>query len=244
MRLLVDAGNTRVKWQLRNDDVIVRQGVGAFGPALFNDLAGLDSSISGVAVSTVVSEQKRIELSRLLARHIAVPPQFYWAEAERGGLVNAYATPERMGADRWHGMYGAWKDLAGGFAVIDAGSAVTVDYVDDSGRHLGGYILPGRGMMLRSLKNDAARIGFEDHEVSAGDPGASTTECVHHGLFWLWQAMASRIHRDCHTSGINTILVTGGDAAGIQAAGLQADLAGDLVLAGLAAIDAEEQAAS
>ena len=85
------------------------------------------------------------------------PIVFHWAEPHRGGLVNAYTETDRMGADRWHAMYAAWQADAGGFAVVDAGSAITIDYVADSGKHLGGYILPGKQMMLRSLRQDAAQ---------------------------------------------------------------------------------------
>ena len=96
-------------------------------------------------------------------------------------------------------------------------------------------------MMLRSLKNDAARIGFEDHQTDAGEPGMSTTECVHHGRFWLWQSMVDRIHQDCLQNDLRNLLVTGGDAGGLLAAGLRADRVDDLVLAGLDEIDTEER---
>ncbi|MGM0769294.1 MAG: type III pantothenate kinase [Pseudomonadota bacterium] len=240
MRLLIDAGNTRVKWQLRERQALVRQGADEFNENLFAELANLGASVNHVAISTVISEARRIELVRVLGRFVCVTPRFFWSEANRGGLVSAYEDPAMMGADRWHAMYGAWQKVSGAFAVVDAGSAITVDYVNAQGAHLGGYILPGRGMMLRSLKNDAARIGFGDHDAHAGEPGGSTTECVHHGLFWLWQSMVSRIQQDCRVNGISSILLTGGDAAGIKAAGLRADHVEDLVLAGLAAIDAEE----
>lgn len=244
MRLLIDAGNTRVKWVLLDGDARVLDGVGELQDDPFSALSTMAGAISRVVVSTVASENKRCELADVLARYVAVKPVFYWSETRRAGLSNAYADPGKMGADRWHGMYGAWTLLGDSFAVIDAGSAITVDYVDADGGHLGGYILPGRRMMLRSLRNDAARIGFEDHKSDAGDPGSTTTECVHHGLFWLWQSMVARVHEDCRTQGINNILVTGGDASGLLAAGLNADEVPDLVIKGLATIDAEEQARS
>lgn len=244
MRLLIDAGNTRVKWVLLDGDTRVLDGVGGLQDDPFSALSKIGGTIYGVAVSTVVSESKRCDLADVLSRYVSVNPIFYWSESRRSGLLNAYNDPGMMGADRWHGMYGAWTMLGDGFAVIDAGSAITVDYVDSDGRHLGGYILPGRRMMLRSLRNDAARIGFEDHKSDAGDPGHSTTECVHHGLFWLWQSMVARVHEDCRNHGIENILVTGGDASGLLAAGLNADEVPDLVIKGLAAIDAEERAHS
>ncbi|MDX1598724.1 MAG: type III pantothenate kinase [Marinobacter sp.] len=240
MRLLIDAGNTRVKWQVVEGERRVLEGVGALDNDPFAGLSAVRGKVSRIAVSTVASEDKRRFLTEALSCYTSVKPCFYWSEAERNGLVNIYEDPGKMGADRWHGMYGAWTRLGGGFAVVDAGSAITIDFVAAHGQHLGGYILPGRRMMLRSLRNDAARIGFEDHRSDAGDPGASTTECVHHGLFWLWQSMAARIHQDCRARAIGRILVTGGDASGVLAAGLGADHLPDLVLHGLAAIDVEE----
>ncbi|MEQ9544398.1 MAG: type III pantothenate kinase [Marinobacter sp.] len=240
MRLLIDAGNTRVKWQLVEGKRRVLDGVGTLDSDPFASLSPVRGSVSRIAVSTVASDDKRRSLIEALSCYTPVRPCFYWSEVERAGLVNAYDDPRKMGADRWHGMYGAWIRQGASFAVVDVGSAITVDYVDAHGKHLGGYILPGRRMMLRSLRNDAARIGFEDHRSDAGDPGASTTECVHHGLFWLWQSMAARIHQDCRARAIDCVLVTGGDASGILAAGLEADHLPDLVLHGLAAIDAEE----
>lgn len=239
MRLLIDAGNTRVKWQLVENGRKVLDGVGALEGDPFSGLSSVKAKISHIAVSTVASEDKRQYLAEMMSHYTSVKPCFYWSEAERAGLVNAYGDPGKMGADRWHGMYGAWIRQGGSFAIVDAGSAITVDYVEAGGKHLGGYILPGRRMMLRSLRNDAARIGFDDHRSDAGDPGASTTECVHHGLFWLWQSMAARIHQDCRAKSIDCVLVTGGDASGMLAAGLEAEHLPDLVLHGLAAIDAE-----
>ena len=147
-----------------------------------------------------------------------------------------------MGADRWHGMYGAWQLLRGGFAVVDAGTAITVDYVAADGRHIGGYILPGLKMMLRSLQLDAARIGFDSRDSGITSPGRDTGECVNHGLSWLFQSAIERIHSDTRTYGLPDIVVTGGDASRLLDLGLAADYRPSLVLEGLDAVDREEQA--
>mgnify|MGYP003652705160 CR=1 FL=1 len=190
MKLLVDAGNTRLKWLLVGDGHLVGTGsaiLDADDP--FCDIRCQSAHIRRVAVSTVISEERR------------------------------------MGADRWHAMYAAWQADEGGFAVVDAGSAITIDYVADTGAHLGGYILPGKQMMLRSLRQDAARIGFDVSDVQAAEPGASTTECVQHGLVWLWASMAARIEADCRRLD----------------AGLSAHHEPSLVLKGLAAVDGESE---
>jgi len=240
MRLLVDAGNTRLKWQLNQQETIIAGGACRFdGQDWLEELSPYAERISHIAVSTVMSEARRVNLVERLAPLLAANVCFYWSETSRGGLRNAYSDVSKMGADRWHAMYAGWHRNASGFAVIDAGSAITVDYVADDGGHLGGYILPGKQMMLRSLQQDAARIGFESIDTGAGHPGMSTTECVQHGVVWLWQGLIRQLLADCQRYGIDRILCTGGDAEVLVAAGLPGQNDPGLVLAGLAAIDAE-----
>lgn len=240
MRLLVDAGNSRLKWRLERAGRVVGQGVGVLDdsdpfPGLSADLA----EVQVVAVSTVAAEAKRLRLFDYLSERSGAPVRFYWSEPRRNGLINVYADHQKMGADRWHAMYAAWSSSRQGFAVVDAGSAVTVDYVDDSGRHLGGFILPGLQMMLRSLRTDAARIGFDPSQVLDTRPGKSTGECVNHGLAWLSAGMIDRIHQDARDFNLREIVVTGGDADRLLGLGLRAMNRPQLVLDGLALIDHE-----
>lgn len=242
MKLFIDAGNTRLKWCLEQNRSMIASGVGSLEePVCFDGLNQGVGPIGSVAVSTVASEEKRERLAEALADVCPAPPRFYWAEAARGGLRNAYPDETRMGADRWHAMYGAWSSHRRGFVVIDAGSAVTVDYVDAAGQHLGGYILPGLQMMVRSLRNDAARIWFDPDLVLETGPGRTTGECVNHGLGWLSQAMIERVQLDARTLGLADILVTGGDASRLVQLGLPGTLIPDLVLLGLRAIEAEDR---
>ena len=241
MKLYVDAGNTRLKWCLEEAGETVASGAGALdGESPLAGIAGFASRIRRIAVSTVASEENRERLLGYLAGLSNVPARCYWSEPERAGLQNAYSDYHRMGADRWHAMYGAWLGHKQGFVVVDAGSAVTVDFVDQCGRHLGGYILPGLQMMFRSLKTDAARIGFDPGQVWATGPGKSTGECVNHGLAWLSDAMIVRILQDAQVFGLAEILVTGGDADRLIGLGLCGIHRPDLVLAGLRAIADEE----
>lgn len=241
MKLLIDAGNTRIKWQLLSREGVVQRGQGAQEiESAFEEWAPWAADIERIAISTVISEGARKRLQARLEATCGAPVVFHWAEDRRGKLVNAYSDVSKMGADRWHAMCGGWRaNGAGGFVVVDAGSAITVDYVAHTGRHLGGYILPGKQMMLRSLKQDAARIGFDCLDSDQGAPGTSTTECVQHGLVWLREAMVGRIHQDCGHFGLDQILVTGGDAPGLVGAGLCAIHDPYLVLNGLAAVDGE-----
>lgn len=242
MRLLMDLGNSRLKWQLRQGLTVIDQGAGDLDVGgLISGLGDAAHGISGVAISTVASEDACRGLEEALSNRLSMRPRFYWAEAGRGGLVNAYQDFHRMGADRWHGMYGAWKELGGGFAVVDAGTAMTVDYVAADGRHIGGYIVPGLKMMLRSLQLDAARVGFDVRDSRQSEPGRDTGECVNHGLAWLFRGAIERIHADARDYGLAKILATGGDAARLLDLGLEADVRPSLVLDGLNAVDLEER---
>lgn len=242
MRLLVDAGNTRLKWQLREGRTVVAEGTG--GVTDPDPLVDFPDTVvpEAVAISSVASDEALSILLRRLILRFGRPPRCYWAEAKRAGLANAYARPEKMGADRWHAMYGAWLTYRAGFVVVDAGSAVTIDYVNASGQHLGGFILPGQGMMVRNLQQDVARVNFEPTDVVRDVPGRDTSECVNHGLSWLLSGIIERVHRDARRHHLRDIIVTGGDAPRWLAAGLRAKHCVDLVFDGLAAIDAEERA--
>lgn len=241
MKLYIDAGNSRLKWFVDDQGQVVASGVGTLDSE--QPVVGIGSAaeqIGAIAISTVASEEKQWQLASSLAELCPAPVHFYWAEFARGGLVSAYQDASRMGADRWHAMYGAWLHHKRGFAVVDAGSAVTVDYVNSHGQHLGGYILPGLQMMLRSLRTDAARIWFDPEQVLSTGPGKSTGECVNHGLAWLSAAMTERVVSDARTFGLADVLVTGGDADRLIGLGLPAIHRPDLVLQGLHAIDVEE----
>lgn len=238
MKLFVDAGNTRIKWQLRDGARTITRGVGTItDSALFEDCVAHASELSRVCVSTVRSEDDRASLLAALADLTPAPVRFYWTAPEWRGLRCAYGDYGAMGADRWHALVGAWQLTRGGCAVIDAGSALTIDFLAPEGRHVGGYILPGRQMMLRSLRQDAARIAFtSDVQDRSTSPGQSTASCVHNGLDWLADAIVGRLHSDCRGHGIERVFITGGDAPLLSSAGLRAEYRPDLVIEGLMAV--------
>ncbi|WP_323754779.1 type III pantothenate kinase [Marinobacter sp.] len=241
MILLIDSGNTRIKWRLISGVQGVAVGAADLrDPEPFSKLVPYADRISQVCVSTVGSEASQSALEAEVVKVTPAPIRFYWSESQRNGLQNSYQDVSRMGADRWHAMVAAWEHYKAGCAIIDAGSAVTVDYVNDNGLHLGGFILPGLGMMRRSLKLDAARIGFEVDDQLNTRPGKTTGECANHGLAWLTEGVIRQTHRDATTYGLRHILVTGGDASRFIGLGLEARHCRGLVLDGLQKVVAQD----
>jgi len=239
--LYIDFGNTRVKWRLMRSSERIDGGVADLTvPEPFHSLQKYAGEVVCVCVSTVASEANRNILEAAIARVTPAPVRFYWSESERDGLKNSYQDVSKMGADRWHAMVAAWGRFRAGCAIVDAGSAVTVDYIDDRGHHIGGFILPGLRMMRRSLKLDAARIGFDADEQLDTRPGKTTGECANHGLAWLTEGVVRHTHRDVATYELQHVLVTGGDAQRFIGLGLQAEYCPELVLDGLNRVAAQD----
>lgn len=160
MLLLVDAGNTRVKWALAHPDAQAGTWV-ATGAALHEGLDALGAEWQGAGVtraivSNVAGDGLRGRLAALLGP-IAV--DWFASSAERAGLVNGYREPQRLGCDRFAAAIGA-RALAPGrdLVVATCGTATTVDAVTAGGRFAGGMILPGLALMAGALARNTAQL--------------------------------------------------------------------------------------
>jgi type III pantothenate kinase len=92
--------------------------------------------------------------SRYCHDHWQRAPEFLVAERTAFGLSNGYRQPAQLGIDRWLALLGAFSLGDSPACVVDCGSALTIDLLADQGRHLGGVILPGLGMMRHALLRD------------------------------------------------------------------------------------------
>ena len=70
----------------------------------------------------------------------------------------SYATPDTLGPDRIAVASAAWLAKRKPVMVVDAGTCITVDYVDGDGMYRGGAIMPGLDMKFRALHNFTARL--------------------------------------------------------------------------------------
>jgi type III pantothenate kinase len=166
--LLVDAGNTRVKWALA--DRGAAPGVWlASGAALRNagELDALGDAWRGQPVAAALlcnvagdATRQALEAQLQLAFGQALPPSDWFRSApEAGGLRNGYRNPQQLGADRFAAAIGAralYPDEA--LLVVTCGTATTVDAVTPDGTFLGGMILPGLDLMARSLAAGTAQL--------------------------------------------------------------------------------------
>jgi type III pantothenate kinase len=157
--LLVDIGNTRVKWALLRAgapsrvQALAHQGeAGAVARLVRRAPRGVDRLIA-VNVAGAAFERT---LSRAARERFGIAPEFIRSGRRACGVVNGYREVWRLGADRWMGVIGAHRLVGGGARGRDAlvvivGTALTVDLVTRAGRHRGGAIVPGPDTMVASL---------------------------------------------------------------------------------------------
>jgi len=160
VKLLLDIGNSRVKWALADSKQWLAEGASRLDEQ-HPDWPLLDTfdatpervlavNVAGATVAGALQTQVRSQWQ--LAVELAATGEAF------DGLRNGYRNPQLLGADRWLAMLAARQALSGALCVVDAGTALTVDLIEADGRHLGGFILPGSDLMRFSLEQSTGDI--------------------------------------------------------------------------------------
>ncbi len=240
MKLLLDLGNTRLKWALSDaDGTIGRVTALAWDTAQFEThlasvLAALPVIETAWLATVAAPSRERQVRQALAAAGIAV--QAVQPAAQVCGVHLAYADPARLGVDRMLALVAAQAAGQSPCVVASAGTALTLDALTDGGVHLGGLIVAGPALMQQALRGAAARV----QPLHEGRPDwfARNTEDALAGGAWL--AAAALTERFCEQFALQTgrtaaLLLTGGDAAALaEVLGRSATLWPDAVLRGLA----------
>jgi type III pantothenate kinase len=232
--LQFDIGNTSAKWRLVNDNEVTARGDYRPGDDSSQQrLLNCSESLDHIWISSVRAPASEALLTRSLENQWGIAPWFARSQAVTGSLVNSYDDPSRMGVDRWLAMLGGRARSKSRLCVIDAGSALTVDFVSATGRHEGGYIIPGAALMERALLLDTDRVRFDEKAGYALCPGTSTAQAVRHGIA-LAQAGAITLALDQSGSEPIALLFCGGAGEALmELVHRDGEMAPDLVFEGL-----------
>lgn len=238
--LLIDCGNTRLKWRLQDDEQALARGALSYPDGSWTkDFVPVEwLGAECVALSGVISSDRLKYLSVFLRAEVSDYLFVAQSEEQFCGLTNSYFDVSRMGVDRWLAMVAAWGLGLGEVIVVDCGSAITVDWIDNDGNHVGGLIMPGVASMFRSLSHGTARVGGANRPRFPVIPGKNTTDCVENGV----GAMLSGVGHVVRQWSRNTVpvLLTGGDAEIVAPViGGSPILKSELVLDGLARVARE-----
>lgn len=223
MILEIDIGNTRGKWRLLEEGRVNTRG--HFGTAELREgrvpggwdkprLETQPTRVRGVNVAGPVVAESLVEHVRAL---FSLEVEFAQVLTECAGVSCGYDNHRLLGADRWLAILAAYGRVQRAALIVDCGSAVTLDLIDNNGEHLGGYVVPGVGLMQRSLRLDthAAKSAEELVLTESLGAGRNTDEAINRGLLLMVLGAIDRALaelREC-TDEEPVIWLTGGDGA-------------------------------
>ncbi len=197
---LFDLGNTRLKWtQLQHD--------GSFGVvhALPHDAEGFSSALQGLlparadtaCLASVASPALTTTVLEILTLHFRTI-SIARSVTSLAGVRFAYATPSRLGVDRFLALLAAHARGGGPWVIASVGTALTIDLLDSEGVHRGGRIGPSPHTMREALHRAAAHLpaqggNYHEFATDTGDALASGCEGAALGLIERSLAQAERL---------------------------------------------------
>lgn len=209
MILLLDVGNSRVKWTVFDGQVLrapeAREHRGRPGALLETIALPLTDA---VWVANVTGPEHEGPIADAIDAQCGARAQFARTRRDWSGLRVAYGQPDRLGVDRWLAMAAIWIETEKPFCVVNAGTALTFDEVRRAGRHAGGLIAPGLTTALNAVRGSTRFALAQDAGAFGEGLGTDTESCVRQGALYACAGLVERAARDV----LGTKVLTGGDA--------------------------------
>lgn len=211
--LLIDVGNTRIKWRMAGAAGEAFDAAPTTDPTAI-ERAALPDDVTAIHYCLVAGEAvESTLLSAMRRRWPDVAIHALRSSARCCGIENGYADPARLGADRWAALLGAHALAADAVALVCTfGTATTIDLlVPAPARFVGGLILPGIETMRRSLARDT-QLTIEDGAHAAF--AVRTEDAIASGILEAQLGAVERAlaHATTLTGKKPTLLASGGAA--------------------------------
>jgi len=243
MNILVDIGNTRIKWCRDEGGLLSSVQAVEHKKGFIETIeqTWLNQPTPGfLAISSVGNKNISSQIIHL-AKRLWVGIKVFVAKSSASAfsVINAYRHPERLGIDRWVTLIALRHYYPGSYCIVSCGTAITVDCLNEKGQHLGGIISPGLQLMRQSLFKETADLPHIDqhYPIALAD---STESAIYTGTLFAAVGLIERlVSHFCHCE---KIILTGGDAEIIaQHLNLAVILEEDFVLKGLSLYCEEEK---
>lgn len=237
---LIDAGHSRIKWVRLGAD----GSLGDPGWCRIDELEALADALARdpggrMIASLQTREQPAREIIKLARSHGC---SLHTVTTGSPNLPVAPAYPG-LGTDRWLALQQPWAETHRAVCVIDCGTAMTLDVVDDGGIHLGGWIMAGLDTARQALLARADRLPRDKAgAIPPEAPASNSAEAIEAGIRLQ---LAGAIERGAAAAadrlGKNPVVwLTGGDAAAIMPLiRIDARMDENLVVHGLALVAQE-----
>ncbi|WP_293373966.1 type III pantothenate kinase [Nevskia sp.] len=235
-RLLIDVGNTRLKWTIADDSGLLTpvQALAHGGdPAALVEWLPLPDGLHDAWIANVTGEAPGERLAAALSIRHRLHTRFARPVDGLAGLALAYPEPTRLGVDRWLALLAVWTRERAASCVASAGTALTFDAVDSDGRHLGGIIAPGLFTAQAAVLGATRFAASGPSQHYTRGLGSDTDACVRQGALHACAGLIDRLAAR-HPG---TRYLIGGDAGTLlpHLDGVW-QLQPDLVLSGLATL--------
>lgn len=214
MNLVIDAGNTRMKYAFFKDNLLVNAKYN--GDDLLDDIGKYRDL--GERVDLLLSGSGRIPDDMRERLEGAVD---WWIEASSQmplPLKIGYDTPATLGFDRIAICIGAMRKFPDQpLLVIDSGTCITFNYVDAEGIFLGGNISPGVNMRFLGLQHFTAKLPLVEPSLDYGNMGRTTEEAIRNGVMnGMLFEVKNYIHEFMEMFGEGRVIVTGGNSVFLE----------------------------
>ena len=244
MKILVDVGNTRIKWCVENHgDIGTGFAVDYKQNQFLNEIhlrwLKLDSprqlAISSVSASQIAGQI--IDLAKKTWPDVEII--IAKSLAKGFSVISAYQQADKLGVDRWLGLIALRKFYPGNSCIVDCGTAITIDCLDSHGQHLGGLISPGLRLMKQSLYQGAENLSYTNKHYKAG-LSSFTEAAIYTGTLYAAAGLIEKSINDLCSC--KTVVMTGGDAEMLaKYLGFESIIEPDFVLKGLSLFCKGEQ---
>jgi len=214
MKLLLDAGNSALKWAVLDDHQIIQRGhehYQASAPSAWSRLGKIDD----IALSSVTAAHNSARVLQWCRDSWPQrPPRTIRSQAAACGVINAYPQPDSLGSDRWAALIGANRYCGGNKCIVDAGTAITIDLLQADGQHLGGFIAPGNQTMTSALQTNTTLSRPTAATNPPLTPGQTTSDCISSGITAALIGLITTVHAG-FAGGDSTLILTGGGATAL-----------------------------
>ncbi|MSP27026.1 MAG: type III pantothenate kinase [Methylococcales bacterium] len=238
MSLLIDMGNTRLKWTvLENGDFMTGQpllNTQLNQSVLLNAWQALTPPKQVVIGCVTATQSLDLVTAVTLALWSDIEISRVSSQAYTFGITNAYTPPEKLGVDRWLALVAARHSYSLPACIVDCGTAITVDLLDTDGQHLGGFISAGITLMKQSLAHGTNALPFNTSPHSLA-PAKFTEAAIYSGTLLAAVGLIEKVLAKQVKP--MSLILTGGDAALIAPhLSVTPLIDADLVLRGLAIV--------
>jgi type III pantothenate kinase len=224
--LLIDIGNTRMKWAVVEDQKNISQMIftsqGSFSENLSSSTIELclknSWKIEQIICSSVISIEQTNSLQTAFKETY---PNTLWKQMDGLALIEkigtSYLSPAQLGSDR-RAMIIAAQTLypQKNILIVSAGTATTIDMITAQAHHLGGWILPGVSLMRDSLMQGTGRLAIDSSVIENEFPveiGIDTQSSINQGVLasQLGSIEIAKRYAERKNIQLDLILLSGGN---------------------------------